>query len=143
MAFGMLAKGPVAPFLGALVIISFMRWRFAELRPVLKSLWLPGIFIFCAIALAVVLRGATAQSEFFREFIVEHNLGRFSENLYHHSEPFWYYLPVTALALAPWTVFVIAGFGSGVRSWWAQPKPAMPPARIVPEINWAFLRAAG
>ncbi len=32
------------------------------------------------------------------------------QNLYHHTEPFWYYLPVTALALVPWTVFVIAAF---------------------------------
>ena len=57
---------------------------------------------------------------FYREFIVEHNLGRFSMNLYHHTEPFWYYLPVTALGLVPWTVFVIAAFVQSVRSWWGR-----------------------
>jgi 4-amino-4-deoxy-L-arabinose transferase-like glycosyltransferase len=55
--------------------------------------------------------------EFFREFILEHNLGRFSKNLYHHTEPFWYYLPVAALALVPWTFFVTAGLIQSVRNW--------------------------
>jgi 4-amino-4-deoxy-L-arabinose transferase-like glycosyltransferase len=64
--------------------------------------------------------------EFFHEFIVEHNLGRFSQNLYHHTEPFWYYLPVTALALVPWTVFVTAAFVQRVGLWWTKRKPASP-----------------
>jgi 4-amino-4-deoxy-L-arabinose transferase-like glycosyltransferase len=55
--------------------------------------------------------------EFFREFIVEYNLGRFSKNLYHHAQPFWYYLPVTALALVPWIVFAIAAFARAIRIW--------------------------
>ncbi len=123
MALGMLAKGPVAPFLAAVIIVLYAM-AVRELSPVLKSLWLPGIFLFCAIALPWYIAVQLHNPEFFREFIVQHNLGRFSENLYHHSEPFWYYLPVTALALAPWTVFVIAGLVQVVRSWWAQRTPA-------------------
>ena len=76
----------------------------------MKTLWLPGILLFCAIALPWYFAVQIRNPEFFREFILEHNLGRFSKNLYHHTEPFWYYLPVTALALLPWTVFVIAAF---------------------------------
>jgi len=117
MALGMLAKGPVAPFLAALVIalyaIAVKEWRL-----VVKSLWLPGIILFCAIALPWYLAVQMRNPQFFREFIVQQNLDRFSENLYHHREPIWYYLPMTALALAPWTVFVIAGFVQAVRQWW-------------------------
>ncbi|MFZ0199896.1 MAG: glycosyltransferase family 39 protein [Candidatus Sulfotelmatobacter sp.] len=117
MAFGTLAKGPVAPFLGVLVIISYAA-AVREPRLVLRTLWLPGILIFCAVALpwycAVQVRNPT----FFHEFIVEHNLGRFSENLYHHTEPFWYYVPVTALALLPWTVFAMVALGRAIRTWW-------------------------
>ena len=41
--------------------------------------------------------------QFFREFILEHNLARFSAIFIIIRQPFWYYLPVTALALVPWT----------------------------------------
>jgi 4-amino-4-deoxy-L-arabinose transferase-like glycosyltransferase len=119
MALGMLAKGPVAPFLAAMVIVLYAS-AVRELRLVLKSLWLPGIFLFCVIALPWHVAVQMRNPEFFREFIVQQNLGRFSENLYHHSEPFWYYLPVTALALVPWTVFVIAALVQAVRLGWTQ-----------------------
>jgi 4-amino-4-deoxy-L-arabinose transferase-like glycosyltransferase len=117
MGLGMLAKGPVAPFLALLVIVLYATIAVRDLRLILKILWLPGIFIFCVTALpwyfAVQIRNPT----FFHEFIVEHNLARFSKNFYHHTEPIWYYLPVAALALIPWTVFVIAALVQPVRSW--------------------------
>jgi len=121
MALGMLAKGPVAPFLAAAAIVLYAA-AVGELRVVRKTLWLPGILLFCAIALPWYVAVQMRNQEFFREFIVEHNLGRFSSNLYHHIEPFWYYLPVTALALVPWTFFVIAAFVQPVRLCWAKRK---------------------
>ena len=117
MALGALAKGPVALFLAALVILLYAA-AVRELRPVLKTLWLPGILLFCAIAMPWYFAVQMRNPEFFRVFIIEHNLGRFSKDLYHHTEPLWYYLPVTALALVPWTVFVIAAFLERVR-WWS------------------------
>jgi 4-amino-4-deoxy-L-arabinose transferase-like glycosyltransferase len=119
MALGMLAKGPVAPFLAAVVIVLYAS-AVRDVRLVLKSLWLPGILLFCAITLPWYVGVQMRNPEFFREFIVQQNLGRFSQDLYHHSEPFWYYLPVTALALAPWTIFVIAALAHAVRLWWAE-----------------------
>jgi 4-amino-4-deoxy-L-arabinose transferase-like glycosyltransferase len=121
MALGMLAKGPVAPFLAAFVIVLYAA-AVRELRLVPKTLWLPGVLLFSAIALPWYVAVEMRNPEFFHEFIVEHNLARFSENLYHHSEPFWFYLPITALALVPWTVFVIAAFVQSVRLWWAKPR---------------------
>jgi 4-amino-4-deoxy-L-arabinose transferase-like glycosyltransferase len=118
MALGMLAKGPVAPFLAALVIVLFAVAA-REFRLVLRTLWLPGILLFCAIALPWYFAVQVENPQFFREFILQHNLARFSSDLYHHRQPFWYYLPVTAIALVPWTVFVIAAFVELVRAWWA------------------------
>jgi 4-amino-4-deoxy-L-arabinose transferase-like glycosyltransferase len=117
VALGMLAKGPIAPFL-AVVVIALYAAAVRQGRLVLKTVWLPGIFLFSGIALPWYFAVQIRNQEFFREFIVEHNLGRFSTNLYHHTEPFWYYLPVTTLALAPWTVFVITAFVQRVRLWW-------------------------
>jgi 4-amino-4-deoxy-L-arabinose transferase-like glycosyltransferase len=121
MAFGMLAKGPVAPFLAAAVIMLF-GLGVCESRLVLRTFWLPGILLFCAIALPWYVAVQMRNPQFFREFILEHNLARFSSDLYHHRQPFWYYLPVTALAFLPWTVFVIAAFVESVRIWWAERK---------------------
>jgi 4-amino-4-deoxy-L-arabinose transferase-like glycosyltransferase len=123
MALGMLAKGPVAPFLAAIVIVIFALAT-RELRMVPRTLWLPGIFLFCAIALPWYFAVQLRNPQFFREFILQHNLERFSSDLYHHRQPFWFYLPVTALALVPWTVFVSAAFVESVRVWWVERKTA-------------------
>jgi 4-amino-4-deoxy-L-arabinose transferase-like glycosyltransferase len=119
LALGMLAKGPVAPFLAAVAIVLYAA-AVRELRLVVKTFWPPGILLFCAIALPWYFAVQIRNPEFFHEFIVEHNLARFSKNVYHHTEPWWYYLPVTALALVPWTVFVSAALVERVRWWWAK-----------------------
>lgn len=124
-ALGMLAKGPVAPLLAAVVIVVFAG-AVKEWRVIRKTLWLPGIALFCALALPWYVAVQMASPQFFREFIVEHNLARFSSNLYHHPEPFWYYVPVTALALVPWIVFVCAALVESVRAWWSELKSARP-----------------
>ena len=123
MALGMLAKGPVAPFLAA-AVIAFFAGAARDLRLVMRTLWLPGILLFCLIALPWYVAVQTRNPQFFLEFILEHNLSRFSTNLYHHREPVWYYLPVTALALVPWIVFVLAAFVHSLRAWWADRKSA-------------------
>jgi 4-amino-4-deoxy-L-arabinose transferase-like glycosyltransferase len=119
MALGTLAKGPVALFL-AVVVIVLNAAAAREWRLIPKTLWLPGALLFCAIALPWYFAVQMRNPVFFRQFIVEQNLGRFSQNLYHHTEPVWYYLPVTALGLVPWTVFVIAVFVRRVRLWGAE-----------------------
>jgi 4-amino-4-deoxy-L-arabinose transferase-like glycosyltransferase len=121
VALGTLAKGPVAAFLAAAVIIAYAGTA-RDLRLAVKTLWLPGILLFCAIALPWYFLVQMRNPQFLREFIVEQNLGRFSQNLYHHVQPFWYYIPVAALALVPWTVFVIAAFIQPVRQSWARQK---------------------
>ena len=121
LALGTLAKGPVAPVLAAIVIILFAAST-REWKLLARSLWLPGILLFCVIAVPWYVAVQVRNPQFFREFILEHNLARFSTDLYHHRQPFWYYFPVVALALAPWTVFAIAAFVELLRNWWAQHK---------------------
>lgn len=119
MALGMLAKGPVAPVLAAAIIVLFAAAT-RQWRVILKTAWLPGIALFCAIALPWYIAVQVRNPQFFREFILEHNLARFSSNLYHHPEPFWYYVPVVLLALIPWTVFISGAFAQSVRLWWTE-----------------------
>jgi 4-amino-4-deoxy-L-arabinose transferase-like glycosyltransferase len=119
LALGMLAKGPVAPFLAMIILLIFAA-ACKQWRAVLKTLWFPGILLFCVIALPWYIAVQTQNPQFFREFILEHNLARFSTGLYHHPEPFWYYFPVTVLALVPWVVFVAAAGVESFRVWWAE-----------------------
>jgi 4-amino-4-deoxy-L-arabinose transferase-like glycosyltransferase len=117
MALGTLAKGPIAPFLAAVVLVLFAAAT-REWRLIIRSLWLPGLLLFLVVALPWYFAVQLRNPQFFREFILEHNLARFSTDLYRHRQPFWYYIPVTALALMPWTVFVIAAFVEPLRAWW-------------------------
>ena len=117
LALGMLAKGPVAALLAAMIIVIFAAAT-SDYRLLARTLWVPGILLFCAVALPWHIAVQIKNPEFFRVFILQHNLARFGTNLYHHPEPFWYYLPVTLLGLIPWTVFVVASLAETVRIWW-------------------------
>jgi 4-amino-4-deoxy-L-arabinose transferase-like glycosyltransferase len=118
LAIGTLAKGPVAPVLAALVIVLFCYLR-GDMKAVWKTaFWWPGILIFLAIALPWYILVQLENPHFFRTFILEHNLARFSTDKYRHHQPLWYYLPVFLLALIPWTFFAIPALIDALRSCW-------------------------
>ncbi len=119
IALATLAKGPVAPFLAAVIVAAFAATR-RNFRIVGKMLWVPGILIFLCVAgpwyAAVQLRNP----EFFRVFILEHNVSRFATNRYHHPQPIWFYLPVVLMGLLPWAIIAIAALFDNARAWWRQ-----------------------
>src|SRR5207237_10465392 len=78
-----LAKGPVAPFLAASIIIIFAAAA-KNLRLGSRTLWIPGIVLFLAIALPWYVAVQISNPDFFRVFIVEHNLARFGTEVYPH-----------------------------------------------------------
>lgn len=109
MALGTLAKGPVSPFLAALIIVVFAAVR-RDWALVPRTLWWPGIVAFLAVALPWFVLVQKANPQFVRVFIFEHNLARYGSNMFRHSQPFWYFGPVLLLGLLPWTVLAIAAF---------------------------------
>ena len=114
IALATLAKGPVGPFLAAAVILIFAALQ-RSAKIALKTLWIPGLLLGCAIALPWYSLVQLRNPQFFHEFIVQHNLARFGSNLYHHPEPFWYYIPVTLLGWVPWSVIAIAALFAALR----------------------------
>lgn len=141
MALGMLAKGPVAPFLAGLVAVLFSL-IVGEPRLILRTLWIPGILLFCLIGLPWYVAVQMQNPIFFREFILEHNLARFSSNVYHHPQPFWYYLPVAALAVLPWTVFAAVALVESLRVWWTERKSAAGDMELqfrIFAVTWALV----
>lgn len=122
-ALGTLAKGPVAPALAGGIVALYALLR-REPRALLRTLWLPGIGLFLAVALPWYLLVQVRNPEFFRVFVVEHNVARFATNLYRHKQPFWYYLPVLLAATLPWTWYWLAGTWEAVRRWRQDAAPA-------------------
>jgi len=119
VAFGTLAKGPIAPFLAAVIIGIFAAAK-GDFKIVVRTLSIPGIAIYCVVALPWYIAAQLRNPDFFRVFFLQHNLQRFGTNLYHHKEPFWYFLPVALVGLLPWTVFALAAMVETIRAWWAE-----------------------
>jgi 4-amino-4-deoxy-L-arabinose transferase-like glycosyltransferase len=119
LGLAVLAKGPVAVGLATLILLVFSVAQ-RSFRPIVETLWFPGITLFSLVALPWYFAVQYRNPEFFRVFILEHNLVRFGTNLYHHQQPFWYYLPVTLLALVPYTVFALAALRNTIRRWWGE-----------------------
>ena len=117
-----------------------VRAGYAELRLIGTTDWLPGIFIFCVIALpwyALVERGI--RSSFANSF--SNTSCPLLDNLYHHPEPFWYYFPVMAIALLPWIVFAIAALFQSLRVWWAERSSTA--SEPDPELQFSVFAIAG
>jgi len=119
LALATLAKGPVAPFLAAVILLLFAASK-RDYQVLRETLWIPGIVIFLVVALPWYVMVQLRNPEFFRIFILQHNLARFSTNLYRHKQPFWFFVLVVLLGLIPWTAFFLASLVDTMRGWWRQ-----------------------
>jgi 4-amino-4-deoxy-L-arabinose transferase-like glycosyltransferase len=131
LALGTLAKGPVAPALSAVIIFLFVAIK-RDWQLIWRTLWAPGIALYLAVMLPWYVAVQVRNPEFFRVFILEHNLARFSQDVYHHRQPFWFYLPVFLLAMMPWTIILILAVVERVRLIRSEGKDAI----SNPEDSW-------
>ena len=102
LAFAVLAKGLVGivlpGFAFALYVaierdVSIVKGAFAPL----------GIVLFLAITLPWFILVQRANPEFFDLFFVQEHFRRYLESGHHRAGPWWYFLPIVALGLLPWT----------------------------------------
>jgi 4-amino-4-deoxy-L-arabinose transferase-like glycosyltransferase len=111
-----LAKGPAGIILsgGAVFFWALFsrRWRdaFRMFHPA-------AIASFCVTALPWYVLCARRNPDFFRIFIIEHNFKRYLTPEFQHIQPFWFYVPITLLALLPWTLLIFAPLKDGWRAW--------------------------
>jgi 4-amino-4-deoxy-L-arabinose transferase-like glycosyltransferase len=131
LALGTLAKGPVAPALAAIVVLIFVVIK-RDWRAAFRTLWVPDILLFLAVALPWYVAVQVRNPEFFHVFILEHNLARFSQDVYHHRQPFWFYFPILLLSLMPWTLWFILAVVERVHLLWSEGKSAFAAA----EDSW-------
>jgi 4-amino-4-deoxy-L-arabinose transferase-like glycosyltransferase len=124
LGIGTLAKGPVAPALAAVIILIFVAAR-RDWSTALHTLWIPGIVLFVVVTAPWYVAVQLRNPEFFRVFIVEHNLARFGSNVYHHPQPFWFYIPILLLSLMPWTLWLVLALVERVRLLWSEGRNAI------------------
>ncbi|MCE5271081.1 glycosyltransferase family 39 protein [bacterium] len=114
-----LTKGPVGLVLPAAIVGVY--WLAAgRLRQGLKSVpWISGTLLFLAVCLPwYLLVNLRSDWEFFRVFIIRHNIQRFAGEVApggQHVEPFWYYLPLLVAGAWPWSFFSLQAIASPIR----------------------------
>ncbi len=118
VAFGSLAKGPVAPAVALLVFAAFAFWNGRSERMRLPSMraWLGG----CAIAFAIVapwLAAIGVRSGFHAlvELIGHYTVGRYTGVIENQAGPVWYYAPVVIIGFFPWIAFLPVSLAYGIR----------------------------
>src|ERR1700722_5886122 len=109
-----LAKGPVAPFMAVVIILSFagLRREWSLLR---RTVWAPGFLLYFAMVLPWYIAVQRRNPDFLRVFFLEHNLERFATNRYMHQHVFWYYLPIMLAALMPWSVIAMRALAEAIQ----------------------------
>jgi len=121
-----LAKGPVAPFLAAGIILLFVGLR-REWSVLRRTIWIPGVLLYLAMVLPWYIAVQRSNPSFFRTFFLEHNLERLTTNRFQHHQPIYYYLIVLILGLMPWTAIalraLIDGIDVSIAEWKVRHKP--------------------
>jgi 4-amino-4-deoxy-L-arabinose transferase-like glycosyltransferase len=119
IGLSLLAKGLVGivlPF-GIIGVYFLARRQLPSRRIVLSLLW--GIPVAAAVASVwyapMIYRHGWI---FIDQFIVQHHFARFVSNKYHHPQPFYFYVPVVAALVLPWTMVLIATLTASPRWRW-------------------------
>ena len=107
LAFGTLAKGPVAPLLCGAIALT---WILIERRAheIARMPWLPAIVVYCAIATPWFVVAGYRNPGFLHFFFVHEHVHRYLENTEHGWGP-WFFLPVVIGGTWPWFFFVPMG----------------------------------
>jgi 4-amino-4-deoxy-L-arabinose transferase-like glycosyltransferase len=102
-ALATLAKGPLGFLLPGLVVAADLAWT-RDRRFLRELLSLPGLALFALVAGSWYVPILLDQGRAFVDvFLLNHNLERFTSTVHRHPGPFWYYAPVLAAGLFPWS----------------------------------------
>ncbi len=105
---GILAKGFVAP---AVIVIAAGIFWFLERGWRVKMHFIIGALIVIAIAgIWMVPVTLIHGMRFWDDFFFQHHLQRYTTSQFHRSEGYFFYLPMLALGMYPWTGGIFCGF---------------------------------
>ncbi|MDA2934791.1 glycosyltransferase family 39 protein, partial [Acidobacteria bacterium AH-259-D05] len=113
LGLAVLAKGPVAVVLFAgvfglyFLLTQRLQWNVSQIA------FLIVLFSLTAVPWFWEVWEENGYS-FIATFWINHHLARFLTDIHHHSQPFWYYLPVLVIGFFPWIFFLGSAF---LRTW--------------------------
>jgi len=114
MALGVLSKGLPALVLPGAVLVLYSLWQrdFALWR---RLHFGKGLLLFFAIAAPWFVAVSLANPEFPRYFFWHEHVERFLTRVHGRYEPWWYFIPVLAGGLLPWTLLAPRALALGAR----------------------------
>ena len=126
MACAVLSKGLVGIVLPglALVVYAAIERDFAIIKSVFT---LRGIVVFLVLALPWFILVQRANPEFFDLFFVQEHFRRYLEPGHNRPGRWWYFIPIAALFLLPWT----AALPGAVRDAWRAPRAGHAATRAI------------
>ena len=118
-ALATLAKGLIGFLIPGAVMFLWLllvgEWR--RLRP----FYLPsGLIIFLAVAAPWHVLMAERNAGWAHFYFIHEHLERFSDKGHGRYQPFWFFLPILALGLFPWSGFLWAAFREALSAGWAR-----------------------
>jgi len=133
-ALAMLSKGLIGIVLpgGALVIYALWQrdWRLLGAR----LHWGAGLAVFLVIAAPWFIAVSRANPEFARFFFIHEHVERFTTTEHGRYQPIWYFVPVLAVGLVPWTLALPGALAAGLRR---DPQARFQPQRFL--FAWVVL----
>ena len=107
MALGVLTKGLIAVVLPGIIIALYivLTKQYSLLR---RSVSLPGLLIFAAIAVPWFYLVCRANPDFFYYFFIEEHFLRYATKMYNRFQPWYFFLPCLILGVFPWTGYMLA-----------------------------------
>ena len=106
IAMGLLAKGPVAAAIPIITLAIFLWWQGELSGAIGRFHALAGGALVALIAAPWFIVIAIREPGFVDFYFVGEHLRRFFESGYSHGQPFYYYVPVLAAGMMPWTLMV-------------------------------------
>lgn len=106
LGLAVLAKGPVALILAVGTGTSY--WAFQDRLRARRWHPLAGLLIVLAVSLPwfwLVFR--QNGFGFILVFFINHNLARYVTDIHHHTQPFYYFIPVTLGLIFPWSAWLL------------------------------------
>ncbi|MBV8939709.1 MAG: phospholipid carrier-dependent glycosyltransferase [Alphaproteobacteria bacterium] len=129
-ACAVLTKGLIGAILPGMIIAAWLtaarQWRIVK-----EMRLLSGIALFLIITLPWHIAAGLRYPQFWQFYFIHEHFARFTTEVHHRAQPWWFFLAVATIGLMPWTPFIYAAA--------TRAKRLLPPADFLFLVLWALL----
>ncbi len=106
MALAVLSKGLIGIVLPGGALFAYMLWK-RDWTLLRRVQLLPGLALLLVVTVPWFVLLARRDDQFLSFFFIHEHFGRFLSKVANRNQPWWYYLPIAAIGLLPWTGFLL------------------------------------